>query len=106
MKTELPVRSAVLKHGTGGLVIRWVTTGEYPAVVCSLFLGKFRGKVFFGPQADMRMEAAKNARHFKQARLPAVSKMTTSSAYTQSSTVPTSRRTSFPDLGCFVAPFR
>jgi hypothetical protein len=30
MKTELPVRSAVLKHGTGGLVVRWVTTSEYP----------------------------------------------------------------------------
>lgn len=29
MKTELPVRSAVLKHGTGGLVVRWVTTSEY-----------------------------------------------------------------------------
>ena len=27
---ELPVRSAVLKQDTGGLVVRWVTTGEYP----------------------------------------------------------------------------
>ncbi|KAF2681942.1 hypothetical protein K458DRAFT_456417 [Lentithecium fluviatile CBS 122367] len=30
MKIELPVRSAVLKHDTGGLVVRWVTTSESP----------------------------------------------------------------------------
>jgi hypothetical protein len=30
LKIELPVRSAVLKQDTGGLVVRWVTTGEYP----------------------------------------------------------------------------
>jgi hypothetical protein len=30
LKIELPVRSAVLKQCTGGLVVRWVTTGEYP----------------------------------------------------------------------------
>ncbi|KAF1831978.1 hypothetical protein BDW02DRAFT_503969, partial [Decorospora gaudefroyi] len=30
MKTALPVRSAVLKHRTGGLVVRWVTTSESP----------------------------------------------------------------------------
>ncbi|PVI05436.1 hypothetical protein DM02DRAFT_516735, partial [Periconia macrospinosa] len=29
MNPALPVRSAVLKHGTGGLVVRWVTTSEY-----------------------------------------------------------------------------
>ncbi|KAF2635278.1 hypothetical protein P280DRAFT_412025, partial [Massarina eburnea CBS 473.64] len=29
MNTELPVCSAVLKHDTGGLVVRWVTTSEY-----------------------------------------------------------------------------
>jgi hypothetical protein len=29
-KIALPVRSAVLKLVTGGLVVRWVTTGEYP----------------------------------------------------------------------------
>jgi hypothetical protein len=28
--TRLPVRSAVLKQRTGGLVVRWVTTSEYP----------------------------------------------------------------------------
>jgi hypothetical protein len=27
---EFPVRSAVLKQCTGGLVVKWVTTGEYP----------------------------------------------------------------------------
>ena len=30
LRTELPVRSAVLKQGTGGLVVRWVTTSESP----------------------------------------------------------------------------
>jgi hypothetical protein len=25
----LPVRSAIFKQDTGGLVVRWVTTGEY-----------------------------------------------------------------------------
>ena len=29
-KTEDPVRSPVLKLQTGGLVVRWVTTSEYP----------------------------------------------------------------------------
>jgi hypothetical protein len=29
-KIALPVRSAVLKLVTGGLVVRWVTTGESP----------------------------------------------------------------------------
>jgi hypothetical protein len=28
--TRLPVRSALLKQRTGGLVVRWVTTSEYP----------------------------------------------------------------------------
>ena len=30
MKTRLPVRSALFKQRTGGLVVRWVTTSEYP----------------------------------------------------------------------------
>ncbi|KAF1936157.1 hypothetical protein EJ02DRAFT_359757, partial [Clathrospora elynae] len=30
LKIELPVRSAVLKQCTGGLVVRWVTTSESP----------------------------------------------------------------------------
>ena len=39
LRTELPVRSAVLKQGTGGLVVRWVTTSESPLlyVFCILF---------------------------------------------------------------------
>jgi hypothetical protein len=34
---ELPVRSAVLKQDTGGLVIRWVTTSEYPLLYVFVF---------------------------------------------------------------------
>jgi hypothetical protein len=30
VNTALPVRSAVLKQDTGGLVVRWVTTSESP----------------------------------------------------------------------------
>ena|SRR5690242_3098453 len=30
LKTRLPVRSALFKQRTGGSVIRWVTTSEYP----------------------------------------------------------------------------
>ena len=30
LNIELPVRSAVLKQCTGGLVVRWVTTSESP----------------------------------------------------------------------------
>ncbi|KAH8722868.1 hypothetical protein GQ44DRAFT_686353, partial [Phaeosphaeriaceae sp. PMI808] len=30
LNTGLPVRSALLKQRTGGLVVRWVTTGESP----------------------------------------------------------------------------
>jgi hypothetical protein len=28
MKTRLPVRSALFKHNTGGLVVKWVTISE------------------------------------------------------------------------------
>jgi hypothetical protein len=38
LKIELPVRSAVLKQYTGGLVVRWVTTGEYPLLYVFEFL--------------------------------------------------------------------
>jgi hypothetical protein len=43
LKTRLPVRSALFKQRTGGLVVRWVTTSEYPllyvfAFSCCLFL--------------------------------------------------------------------
>lgn len=30
LKIALPVRSAVLKQDTGGLVVAWVTSSEYP----------------------------------------------------------------------------
>jgi hypothetical protein len=30
LKARLPVRSALFKQRTGGLVVRWVTTSEYP----------------------------------------------------------------------------
>ena len=36
--TRLPVRSALFKQRTGGLVVRWVTTSEYPLLyVLTLF---------------------------------------------------------------------
>ncbi|KAF2246080.1 hypothetical protein BU26DRAFT_432383, partial [Trematosphaeria pertusa] len=39
-KIRYPVRSTHVKPDTGGLVVRWVTTSEYPAVVCfCLFFG-------------------------------------------------------------------
>jgi hypothetical protein len=39
VKTRLPVRSALYKQDTGGLVVRWVTTSESPLlyVFVSLF---------------------------------------------------------------------
>ena len=39
VKARLPVRSALFKHDTGGLVVRWVTTSESPLlyVFVSLF---------------------------------------------------------------------
>jgi hypothetical protein len=44
LKIELPVRSAVLKQCTGGLVVRWVTTSEYPLLyvfgVCFCWVGR------------------------------------------------------------------
>jgi hypothetical protein len=38
LKTRLPVRSALFKQRTGGLVVRWVTTGESPLLYVFLFL--------------------------------------------------------------------
>jgi hypothetical protein len=35
---RLPVRSAVFKQRTGGLVVRWVTTVEYSLLYVSAFL--------------------------------------------------------------------
>jgi hypothetical protein len=40
LKTELPVRSAVLKQGTGGLVVEFVRIGESPLLyVFAIFAG-------------------------------------------------------------------
>jgi hypothetical protein len=40
----LPVRSAYIKQDTGGLVVRWVTTGESPLLyVLGIFLEEFLG---------------------------------------------------------------
>ena len=44
LRTELPVRSAVLKQGTGGLVVRWVTTSESPLLYVFDFF--FAGLIF------------------------------------------------------------
>ena len=38
LKTRLPVRSALFKQRTGGLVVRWVTTSEYPLLYVFVFL--------------------------------------------------------------------
>jgi hypothetical protein len=35
--TRLPVRSALFKQRTGGLVVRWVTTSEYPLLYVFAF---------------------------------------------------------------------
>jgi hypothetical protein len=43
LKTRLPVRSALFKQRTGGLVVRWVTTGESP------LLNVFDCALFFAP---------------------------------------------------------
>jgi hypothetical protein len=40
LKTRLPVRSALFKQRTGGLVVRWVTTSEYPLLY--VFLPRIR----------------------------------------------------------------
>jgi hypothetical protein len=40
-KIALPVRSAVLKLVTGGLVVRWVTTGESPLLYVFAILPSF-----------------------------------------------------------------
>jgi hypothetical protein len=41
LKTRLPVRSALFKQRTGGLVVRWVTTSEYPLLYVFAFLFLF-----------------------------------------------------------------
>jgi hypothetical protein len=48
LRTELPVRSAVLKQCTGGLVVRWVTTSESPLLYVFAFLFLVRSVWFYG----------------------------------------------------------
>jgi hypothetical protein len=38
LNTRLPVRSAIYKQDTGGLVVRWVTTSESPLLYVLNFL--------------------------------------------------------------------
>jgi hypothetical protein len=47
LRTRLPVRSALFKQDTGGLVVRWVTTSESPLlyVFISLF-AVIEGKIY------------------------------------------------------------
>jgi hypothetical protein len=41
LNSALPVRSAVLKQDTGGLVVRWVTTSESPLLyVFTIFVSR------------------------------------------------------------------
>jgi hypothetical protein len=51
LKTRLPVRSALFKQRTGGLVVRWVTTSEYPLLYVFAFLLKCFGS-FVGVRTD------------------------------------------------------
>jgi hypothetical protein len=63
LKTRLPVRSALFKQRTGGLVVRWVTTSEYPLLyVFFFFFGSSLVEVwplFFGDAGRTRGEEGK-----------------------------------------------
>ncbi|KAF2818388.1 hypothetical protein CC86DRAFT_309405, partial [Ophiobolus disseminans] len=54
LKAMLPVRSAIFKQDTGGLVVRWVTTGEYPLLYVfvfalgSLYLNRYKCVTVWG----------------------------------------------------------
>ncbi|KAF1848296.1 uncharacterized protein K460DRAFT_275845, partial [Cucurbitaria berberidis CBS 394.84] len=41
LNSALPVRSAVLKQNTGGLVVRWVTTSESPLLYVFALISPF-----------------------------------------------------------------
>jgi hypothetical protein len=41
LRIRLPVRSAIYKQDTGGLVVRWVTTSESPLLYVFVFLKIF-----------------------------------------------------------------
>jgi hypothetical protein len=49
LKAMLPVRSAIFKQDTGGLVVRWVTTGEYPLMYVFAILYFFHEKKYDFP---------------------------------------------------------
>ena len=48
LKTRLPVRSALFKQRTGGLVVRWVTTSEYLLLYVFGFFSIVRANVGIG----------------------------------------------------------
>ena len=52
LKTRLPVRSALFKQRTGGLVVRWVTTSEYPLLYVFAFLLAHQGDRNTGSALD------------------------------------------------------
>ncbi|KAF2623570.1 hypothetical protein BU25DRAFT_176775 [Macroventuria anomochaeta] len=55
LKTRLPVRSALFKQRTGGLVVRWVTTSEYLLLyVFGLFRSVLRTDSFHGTHRQLR----------------------------------------------------
>ena len=61
LKIRLPVRSAIYKQCTGGLVVRWVTTSESPLlyVFCSFLLHGMAGchvHVFVTPRQNLVVE--------------------------------------------------
>ncbi|PVI00358.1 hypothetical protein DM02DRAFT_527161, partial [Periconia macrospinosa] len=61
MKTRLPVRSALFKHVTGGLVVRWETTGEYLLLYVFIFyLFPWSGEVENSAGGTARANAAAN----------------------------------------------
>jgi hypothetical protein len=70
LKTRLPVRSALFKQRTGGLVVRWVTTSEYPLLYVFVFLLAGSAELFEGPGRKEEMwsgegdEWRRGPRHF------------------------------------------
>ena len=51
--TRLPVRSVLFKQRTGGLVVRWVTTSEYPLLY---IFALFRAPISIKTPADDVLE--------------------------------------------------
>ena len=69
MRIRLPVRSAIYKHCTGGLVVRWVTTSESPLLYVFEVLMKFFlhvGATGIGPtRDDVSLRTRKRSLHDK-----------------------------------------